>query len=308
MMNVVGCKLLRADGSSLTDEHPRVAYPVGEWISVPGNGAYVAVTGGIDAGGIGPVLAYFECADRMVSILCPDGVQCFRSVRRLKCPAPELISPSLRGDLALSVDSLSPDERYGLAYRSTENQRGLVACLGRGISPTRRFVLAMGGPHHHRERLAAIAVGLSVWQRSKLARGASLGTRRGVVRDAPCASEVEREQLRTALLLEGDDPDFARVRWTLEYGACAPMRTLTGDVLVVGQYDESGVRSEEHKACSIRVAGDFGRLCAVPGEYSLGASQVIVRGMLEEAAPRASWRELSVVSSAASQGVVRWLE
>jgi len=305
---IVGCKLLRADGSSLTDEHPRVTYLVGEWITVPGNGAYVAVTGGIDAGGLGPVLAYFECRDR-VYVHHPDGVACFRRVRRYGRPVPELIHPQLRGFIALCVDSLSGDERFALARGSTKRQRGLVACIGRGLSPGQRVALAMDGERHHRVRLAAVAVGLSVAQRCALVGGEPRGVRTLVVRDAPCASESGRDELRRALLPEGDDSACARVRWTLEFDAYAFVHTLTGDVLVVGPYDDSGARSEEYEARSIQVAYGFGGLRAVPSEDPYVAkSQAIVRGMLEAAAPRASWRELPVDPRTALQGVVQWLE
>ena len=59
---IYGLKLLREDGSSIREDG-RVTYPVGEWVDVPGNGAYVAVTGGVTSGGIGPMLAAFECTD-----------------------------------------------------------------------------------------------------------------------------------------------------------------------------------------------------------------------------------------------------
>ena len=83
---VVGLKLLRDDGGSLNDKYGRVIYPVGEWVAVPGNGAYVAISGGLKAGGTGPLLAAFECeqprsADAGEGM--PAGVTCFRRVRRL---------------------------------------------------------------------------------------------------------------------------------------------------------------------------------------------------------------------------------
>jgi uncharacterized membrane protein (DUF106 family) len=81
---VRGYKLLD-DDSSLNDNHGRVRYPVGERIMVPGNGAYVVVTGGLLVGG-GDVsrntLAVFEC-EEPTGAEAPAGVVCFRWVRRL---------------------------------------------------------------------------------------------------------------------------------------------------------------------------------------------------------------------------------
>ena len=44
-----GLKLLAADGGSITHRYGRVIYPLDEWVTVPGNGAYVAVTDGLNA-------------------------------------------------------------------------------------------------------------------------------------------------------------------------------------------------------------------------------------------------------------------
>ena len=98
---IIGYKLLRADGGSLTSQYERVIYPVGEWVTVLGNGAYIAITGGVDAGGVGPILTPFECAERLKPQPpgVPQGVQCFRRVRRLAKAPPGFV---FTGSLYLS--------------------------------------------------------------------------------------------------------------------------------------------------------------------------------------------------------------
>lgn len=79
---VVGCKLLKEDGGSMR-ESGRVIYPIDEWITVGGNGAYVAITDGLLAAGKGPLLAFLECEDD-TGADAPFGVACFRRVRRVE--------------------------------------------------------------------------------------------------------------------------------------------------------------------------------------------------------------------------------
>ena len=79
---VYGLKMLREDGGSMNSDHTRIVYPLGEWITAPGNGAYIAVSGGLAAVGVGPVLALFEC-QQPTGVNAPDGVTCFRRVRML---------------------------------------------------------------------------------------------------------------------------------------------------------------------------------------------------------------------------------
>src|SRR5574340_652458 len=110
---IVGCKLLRKDFSSINDEYGRVSYRSTDWITVPGNGAYVAVTEGLTSGGFGPRLAYFECKGP-TGVLAPSGVRCFRHVRLIPA-CPERISPKLRGCIALDVPGLSAKQRVALA-------------------------------------------------------------------------------------------------------------------------------------------------------------------------------------------------
>ena len=60
---MIGYKLLRADLSSLSDEHGWVQYGP-DWVEVPGHGAYVALTlPGLLRRGLGDVLARVEYAD-----------------------------------------------------------------------------------------------------------------------------------------------------------------------------------------------------------------------------------------------------
>ena len=119
---IVGCKLLKADGTSLNG---KFQYLRGRWQTVPGNGAYIAVTAGLTAGGKGPVLAYFECAEP-TGADAPPGVQTYRRVRWI-ADAPDRISPDLRGWCACYAPDLTGDQRYALAAASTEYWRGLCA-------------------------------------------------------------------------------------------------------------------------------------------------------------------------------------
>ena len=47
------------------------------WQTIPGNGAYVAVTSGLTEGGYGPMLVYLEC-EEPTGAVAPEGVVCFR--------------------------------------------------------------------------------------------------------------------------------------------------------------------------------------------------------------------------------------
>ena len=82
---ILGLKLLTKDNQSLNSSYVRITYPPdGSWVDVPGNGAYIARTGGLTSVGYGPVLAVLECdinTRRATSV--PDGVECFSRVRRV---------------------------------------------------------------------------------------------------------------------------------------------------------------------------------------------------------------------------------
>ena len=84
---IYGLKLLAADGGSVTEEYERVFYPIGKWVEVPGNGAYMAITDGLNcAANRGKLLGFFEC-EEPTGALAPEGVVCFRKCRRLTiCP------------------------------------------------------------------------------------------------------------------------------------------------------------------------------------------------------------------------------
>ena len=82
---MLGLKLLTKDGESLNSSYGRVNYPAdGSWVDVPGNGAYIARTGGLTSGGYGPVCAVLECdINTRRATSAPGGVECFGRVRRV---------------------------------------------------------------------------------------------------------------------------------------------------------------------------------------------------------------------------------
>ena len=82
---MLGLKRLTKDGESLNSSYGRVNYPAdGSWVDVPGNGAYIARTGGLTSGGYGPVFAVMECdINTRRATSAPDGVECFGRVRRV---------------------------------------------------------------------------------------------------------------------------------------------------------------------------------------------------------------------------------
>ena len=78
---MIAYKLVKEDYGSLRDEG-RIIYGT-EWQEVPGNGAYCSETGeGITDGGVGPVLIRLEVKEP-TSTNTPDGVACWRWVRRV---------------------------------------------------------------------------------------------------------------------------------------------------------------------------------------------------------------------------------
>ena len=96
---VFGAKILQADGRSLNGSFQYAIPSNGEpgpWQEVPGNGAYVAVTDGIEKGGYGPLLVCFECRDPTGSS-APEGVVCFRKVRVLPFDA-SLLSDEMQAN------------------------------------------------------------------------------------------------------------------------------------------------------------------------------------------------------------------
>ena len=82
---MIGLKLLTENGASLNSSgYGSVTYPLGEWVEVPGQGAYIALNGGLSSGGTGPILCAFECEEQLnLDGTEPNGVRRFRRVRRL---------------------------------------------------------------------------------------------------------------------------------------------------------------------------------------------------------------------------------
>ena len=85
MKTVYGCKILHANHTSLMH---RYKYHYG-WNSVPGDGAYIAVTGGVDVLGFIPpdaVVRWFRCdvSSEAVPQCMPIGVRCFNRVYMLR--------------------------------------------------------------------------------------------------------------------------------------------------------------------------------------------------------------------------------
>ena len=92
MKRIIGYKYLRADGSSINDEHGRVKY-TRRWQTIPGNGAYVGATwDGLCAGGEGEIIAELECREDF-PVDAPDGVTCYRQVRVVRWLAPPTAEP-----------------------------------------------------------------------------------------------------------------------------------------------------------------------------------------------------------------------
>jgi hypothetical protein len=86
MKTLFGIKLLRQSLKSLNGQF-KYSYAKGRFgkqLEVPGNGSYVAVTGGLSAGGLGPVAVAVECdldSEVFPTIPPPKGVRCFGRVR-----------------------------------------------------------------------------------------------------------------------------------------------------------------------------------------------------------------------------------
>jgi hypothetical protein len=160
---IIGCKLLRTDGHALNGQYH---YDLsGAWNAVPGNGAYVAVEGGL-AMGDERQLVYLECAEP-TGARAPNGVQCFRRVRIVP-PCPERITPKLRGWVACFAPGLSAEQRIALALESTPELRGRVACFAPDFSAEQRIALALESTPELRGEVARYAPGLSAEQRMAL--------------------------------------------------------------------------------------------------------------------------------------------
>ena len=197
MTTIVGCKLLNSNNQSLTTDYKKVTYPVGKWIRVPGNGAYVAVNGGLTIGGIGPVLAYFECEDP-TGAEAPSGVTCFRRVKRLADPAPERISPKLRGEVACYAPDLTAEQRFKFALKTAPKWRGKIARYAPDLSADQRVKLALKSTPELRGQVACYAPDLNSNQRFDLALKSTSFWRGIVACDVPDLTPEQREMLRNA--------------------------------------------------------------------------------------------------------------
>ena len=119
---MIGYKLLTADGESLRTDG-RIRYPLprdgepGEWIAVPGNGAYVAHTDDLMAGGAGPLAAELECDDEISDTTPPTGVRTWRRVRILRCGRPQdIIPPTLLRIVADDGEHVHTDDSPPTLY------------------------------------------------------------------------------------------------------------------------------------------------------------------------------------------------
>jgi hypothetical protein len=145
-MRTIGCKLVREDGGSLRGEGTLSAYGSRrviygpEWQTVPGNGAYVAITGALFDGGDGPRLIYLEC-EEPTGAEAPHGVVCFRRVRVVS-DCPDEITPELRGLIALDAPSLTSQQRFDMAKSTTQDWKGRFAYFTIELTAEQRFELA----------------------------------------------------------------------------------------------------------------------------------------------------------------------
>ena len=124
---ILGLKLLTKDGESLNSSHGRVKYPAdGSWVDVPGNGAYVARTGGLASGGYGPVFAVMECdINTRRATSAPDGVECFGRVRRVPELEVKLKADAARAkaDAACSAARAKADAAWSAASATAYDAR-----------------------------------------------------------------------------------------------------------------------------------------------------------------------------------------
>lgn len=210
-MTKIGCKFLQFDCGSLVSAD-RVIYPADEWISVPGDGAYVAISGGLSYAGTSPVLAFFECA-APTGAPAPAGVVCFRRVRRLQSePVSSLIgkisSEELLGEIAFYGGiGITRSLRVAAALRSSPEWRGRVACYASDISREDRVALAKESTPEWRGQVALNAPDLSREDRVALAME-STPEWRG---DVACGAAGLTREDRMALALRSTPLAMGRV-------------------------------------------------------------------------------------------------
>jgi len=71
--------MVDSDNGSLASGIGRVIYTPGQRVEAPGNGIYVAVSGGLDAGGVSTRIALLRDMAGPTNANAPAGVICYRS-------------------------------------------------------------------------------------------------------------------------------------------------------------------------------------------------------------------------------------
>jgi hypothetical protein len=112
---ITGLKILQRDRTSLNGQF-RYA-PKGKWNTVPGNGSYVAITGGLWSNGFPPADARYwvvECEEPTLAFT-PRGVECYRRVRLLRRATEKDIDDYAEHDmgaaLCYAAKLLTPERR-----------------------------------------------------------------------------------------------------------------------------------------------------------------------------------------------------
>ena len=230
---MVGYKTLTKTGRSLSSEYGEVYYPLpiddkpGDWITVPGNGSYVAHEDGLFVGGIGDTLVKVECEDEVVVETALVGVRCWRKVRILavlpwtdlpvgvgewRCRAARDIKcltdderrtlvlgiPEEQGKwrywAALNIRRLTDEERRTLVFGIPEDQyqwRCEAARLVNGLTDGERRTLVFGIPKEQ---------GKLVYLAARYVECLTDGERRSLVLSIP---KEQREWRRSAVLFIG---------------------------------------------------------------------------------------------------------
>lgn len=128
-MPIYGLKLLTEEGTSLSWQYPPVTYPVNEWVNVPGNGAYVAITDKLLSVRSGELLVQMEC-EEPTGAYALYGIVCYRWVRRLAEIDMEWVT-TLSDALRTAVAEHGPDgRRDALVNDSGWQVRRAVAWCG----------------------------------------------------------------------------------------------------------------------------------------------------------------------------------
>jgi len=142
-MSKIGLKIVREDDGSLTSFYGRVFYPMGEWVDVPGIGAFVAISGGLFNAGDGPKCIYLECEGRGRKA-GKEGVYCFSRVRQIP-PCPEKLDERLRFLPELVDDTLNQDQIAQLLITHPEISVQRLA-VKRIKDEATLFIVAMNHP------------------------------------------------------------------------------------------------------------------------------------------------------------------